>query len=200
MSFADGVLGQIVRTRAWPWPALASCFRSVDEEMRKIFNLGKSLDFGFFLRQCMSIGGWGSFAAVFGENFLFPRMWIVTILLVLDSSKCGGGLFEMMPGPGKLFCDDWWGVWKVVFVQSFFRVYEAIATANGFFLWLSFLSEFFDWLRETKTQGLYVMCTSPDREVREQIFWFCEVVRECSWRARCVARSRARSWRRTSIF
>ena len=55
------------------------------------------------------------------------------IIFVFDSSNCGGGMCEMMPGRDKLFCVDLWGVWKVVCVQRFFCVYEAIAIANGFF-------------------------------------------------------------------
>ena len=105
--------------------------------------VGQKFGVWFFLRQCMSIGGRGDFVDFFCSNFLFSRMRIVDLIFAFDSSNCGEGMCEMRPGRDKLFCVDWWDVWKVVCVQRFFCAHEAIAIANGFFFVIEFSQRVF---------------------------------------------------------
>jgi hypothetical protein len=87
------------------------------------------------------------FCSSFCENF---RKFLFHPFLCLDSSKCGGGLCEMRPGPGKLFCDDLWGVWKVVFVQSFFACMRRLPLLTAFFCDWVFSASFLNGLLKQK--------------------------------------------------
>ena len=134
-------------------------------------NFGKKT---VFLCTKNAMGGWGSFAAVFGENF---RKFVLSQLFVLDSSKCVAGLCEMRPGPGKLFCDDLWGVWKVVFVQSFFERVWGDCHCQRLFFVIEFSQRVFWFDASNKNTGpvrnVYMPWHKGER-ANFLILWSCE--------------------------